>query len=96
MPQVVAAVLIGAGIAAGFKWIAREMARAVDDARARTTTSRRATWRRPRISARSSGTLRAASTGQPESAPQSEISLLDDQRLGACSPKSERSMRTTR
>ncbi|MGZ5914306.1 MAG: hypothetical protein ACXWJU_03105 [Hyphomicrobium sp.] len=32
MPQVVAAVLIGAGIAAGFKWIAREMARAVDDA----------------------------------------------------------------
>jgi hypothetical protein len=33
MPQVVAAVLIGAGIAAGFKWIAREMARAVDDAR---------------------------------------------------------------
>ncbi len=33
MPQVVAAVLIGAGIAAGFKWVAREMARAVDDAR---------------------------------------------------------------
>jgi hypothetical protein len=33
MPQVVAAVLIGAGIAAGFKWIAREMARAADEAR---------------------------------------------------------------
>ena len=33
MPQVVAAVLIGAGIAAGFKWIAREVARAADDAR---------------------------------------------------------------
>jgi hypothetical protein len=33
MPQVVAAVLIGAGIAAGFKWIAKEMARAADEAR---------------------------------------------------------------
>ncbi len=33
MPQVVAAVLIGAGIAAGFKWIAKEMARAADAAR---------------------------------------------------------------
>ena len=33
MPQVVAAVLIGAGIAAGFKWIAKEMARAASEAR---------------------------------------------------------------
>jgi hypothetical protein len=33
MPQVVAAVLIGAGIAAGVKWIAKEMARAADAAR---------------------------------------------------------------
>ncbi len=33
MPQVVAAVLIGAGIAAGFKWIAREMARAAEEMR---------------------------------------------------------------
>lgn len=33
MPQVVAAVLIGAGIAAGFKWIAKEMARAAEEAR---------------------------------------------------------------
>ncbi len=33
MPQVVAAVLIGAGIAAGFKWIAREMARGAEDER---------------------------------------------------------------
>jgi hypothetical protein len=33
MPQVVAAVLIGAGIAAGFKWIAKEMARVADEAR---------------------------------------------------------------
>jgi hypothetical protein len=30
MPQLVAAVLIGAGLAAGVKWIAREMARASD------------------------------------------------------------------
>jgi hypothetical protein len=33
MPQVVAAVLIGAGIAAGVKWIAKEMSRAADAAR---------------------------------------------------------------
>ena len=33
MPQVVAAVLIGAGIAAGVKWIARELTRAADTAR---------------------------------------------------------------
>jgi len=33
MPQLVAAVLIGAGVAAGVKWIAREMARAADVAR---------------------------------------------------------------
>ena len=98
MPQVVAAVLIGAGIAAGFKWIAREMARAVDDARGaheRPADAQRggdAQGSRQR----SSGTPRAASTGQPASAPQSEISLLDDQRLGACSLKSERSMPTTR
>jgi hypothetical protein len=42
MPQVVAAVLIGAGIAAGFKWIAREVARAADEARvAHDDTGRR-------------------------------------------------------
>jgi hypothetical protein len=28
MPQIVAAVLIGAGLAAGVKWVAKEMARA--------------------------------------------------------------------
>lgn len=33
MPQIVAAVLIGAGFAAGAKWIAREVARAADLAR---------------------------------------------------------------
>jgi len=33
MPQVVAAVLIGAGIAAGMKWLAKEMSRAADAAR---------------------------------------------------------------
>ena len=34
MPQVVAAVLIGPGIAAGVKWLAKEMARAAEAARA--------------------------------------------------------------
>jgi hypothetical protein len=45
MPQVVAAVLIGAGIAAGFKWIAKEMARVADEARVahRDTASRNVT-----------------------------------------------------
>jgi len=33
MPQLVAALLIGAGISAGVKWIAREMSRAADVAR---------------------------------------------------------------
>jgi hypothetical protein len=33
MPQIVAALLIGAGIAAGVKWIAREMARAAQATR---------------------------------------------------------------
>ncbi len=33
MPQLVAAVLIGAGVAAGVKWIAREMTRAAEMAR---------------------------------------------------------------
>lgn len=33
MPQLVAVVLIGAGIAAGVKWLAREMSRATDVAR---------------------------------------------------------------
>jgi len=33
MPQVVAAVLIGAGVAAGVKWLAKEMARLADAAR---------------------------------------------------------------
>ena len=33
MPQVVAAVLIGAGLAAGVKWLAKEMARAAQAAR---------------------------------------------------------------
>jgi hypothetical protein len=33
MPQIVVAVLIGAGITAGFKWIAREMVRAADEER---------------------------------------------------------------
>lgn len=42
MPQVVAAVLIGAGIAAGFKWIAKEMARAAEETRvAHERTGRR-------------------------------------------------------
>lgn len=34
MPQLVAAVLIGAGVAAGVKWIAREVSRAAETARA--------------------------------------------------------------
>lgn len=34
MPQIVAAVLIGAGIAAGVKWAANEMARKVKSTRA--------------------------------------------------------------
>ena len=33
MPQLVAAVIIGASLAAGVKWIAREMSRAADLAR---------------------------------------------------------------
>ena len=33
MPHVVAAVLIGAGVAAGMKWLAKEMARASQAAR---------------------------------------------------------------
>jgi hypothetical protein len=33
MPHVIAAVLIGAGIGAGMKWLAREMSRAADAAR---------------------------------------------------------------
>jgi hypothetical protein len=33
MPQVMAAVLIGAGIAAGVKWILKEMVRAVESTR---------------------------------------------------------------
>ncbi len=33
MPHVIAAVLIGAGIGAGVKWLAREMTRAADTAR---------------------------------------------------------------
>jgi hypothetical protein len=33
MPQLVAAVIIGAGVAAGVKWLAREMHRASDMAR---------------------------------------------------------------
>jgi len=33
MPQIVAAVLIGAGIAAGVKWLAKEMTRAAQGAR---------------------------------------------------------------
>jgi hypothetical protein len=33
MPQIVAAVLIGAGIAAGVKWIAKEVARATHTTR---------------------------------------------------------------
>jgi len=33
MPQVVAAVLIGAGIAAGVKWLMKEMGRAADATR---------------------------------------------------------------
>lgn len=40
MPQVVAAVLIGAGIAAGVKWIAKEMARAADAAHDELTRRR--------------------------------------------------------
>lgn len=33
MPQIVAAVLIGAGIAAGVKWLAKEMTRAANTTR---------------------------------------------------------------
>jgi hypothetical protein len=33
MPQIVVAVLIGAGISAGLKWIAKEMVRASDEDR---------------------------------------------------------------
>ena len=33
MPQVIVAVLIGAGIGAGMKWLAREMTRAAEGAR---------------------------------------------------------------
>jgi hypothetical protein len=33
MPQIVVAVLIGAGISAGLKWIAKEMVRAADETR---------------------------------------------------------------
>ena len=33
MPQIVVAVLIGAGISAGLKWIAKEMVRAAEDSR---------------------------------------------------------------
>jgi hypothetical protein len=33
MPHVIVAVLIGAGIGAGMKWLAREMTRAADSAR---------------------------------------------------------------
>ena len=33
MPQIVVAVLIGAGISAGLKWIAKEMGRAADETR---------------------------------------------------------------
>jgi hypothetical protein len=33
MPQVVAAVLIGAGIAAGVKWLAKEMTKAAQETR---------------------------------------------------------------
>jgi len=41
MPQIVVAVLIGAGISAGLKWIAKEMVRAADEARvAHQRTSR--------------------------------------------------------
>ncbi len=41
MPQVVAAVLIGAGIAAGVKWLAKEMTRASDAARMAHEQTRR-------------------------------------------------------
>lgn len=34
MPQVIAAVLIGAGIAAGVKWLVKEIARVGDETRA--------------------------------------------------------------
>lgn len=44
MPQVVAAVLIGAGIAAGVKWVMKEMARAAEATRlAHEELQRRAT-----------------------------------------------------
>jgi predicted lysophospholipase L1 biosynthesis ABC-type transport system permease subunit len=41
MPQIVAAVLIGAGIAAGVKWLAREMARAAQATRLATEDLKR-------------------------------------------------------
>lgn len=56
MPQVVAAVLIGAGIAAGLKWLAKELTRAGDQTRlaaedlkrARATASATASGRGPK------------------------------------------------
>jgi hypothetical protein len=33
MPQIVAAVLIGAGVAAGMRWLAKEVAKVMDGAR---------------------------------------------------------------
>ena len=43
MPQVVAAVLIGAGIAASLKWLAKELTRAGDDTRLATEKVKRQT-----------------------------------------------------
>ena len=41
MPQVVAAVLIGAGIAAGLKWLAKELTRAGEQTRLATEDLKR-------------------------------------------------------
>jgi hypothetical protein len=54
MPQIVAAVLIGAGIAAGVKWLAKEVAKAANVTRVSTEDAKR---RRPMVAPRDLGTL---------------------------------------
>ena len=98
MPQVVAAVLIGAGIAAGVKWIAREMARAADEARG--AHERPAERAAVAAAPKDLGTLEWDAKSRRLSASRKRTSLNlgiePDQRLGACSFSSVRSMPTTR
>jgi hypothetical protein len=54
MPQIVAAVLIGAGIAAGVKWLAKEVARAANVTRVAAEELKR---RQPVAAPRDLGTL---------------------------------------